>query len=48
MVTHDLDFLMDFDRVIRVSAGEIVDDGAPKEVIDRYVSDMTRAEEGRS
>ena len=48
VVTHDLDFLMDFDRVIRVSAGEIVDDGAPKEVIDRYVSDMTRAEEGRS
>lgn len=48
VVTHDLDFLMDFDRVIRVSAGEIVDDGAPKEVIDQYVSDMTRAEEGRS
>lgn len=48
VVTHDLDFLMDFDRVIRVSAGEIVDDGAPKEVIDQYVSDMTRAEEGHS
>ena len=47
VVTHDLDFIVDFDRVIRVSAGEIVDDGEPKEVIDRYVRDMTRAEEGR-
>lgn len=43
MVTHDLDFITDFDRVIRVSAGEIVDDGAPEPVIDRYVRDMTRA-----
>ncbi|WP_048758401.1 energy-coupling factor ABC transporter ATP-binding protein [Corynebacterium vitaeruminis] len=47
VVTHDLDFIVDFDRVIRVSAGEIVDDGEPKEVIDRYIRDMTRAEEGR-
>ena len=47
VVTHDLGFIVDFDRVIRVSAGEIVDDGEPKEVIDRYVRDMTRAEEGR-
>lgn len=47
VVTHDLDFIADFDRVIRVSAGEIVDDGEPKEVIDRYIRDMTRAEEGR-
>ncbi|STB93629.1 energy-coupling factor ABC transporter ATP-binding protein [Corynebacterium amycolatum] len=47
VVTHDLDFIVDFDRVIRVSAGEIVDDGEPKEVIDRYVRDMTRAGEGR-
>lgn len=44
VVTHDLDFITDFDRVIRVSAGEIVDDGAPEDVIDRYVRDMTRAE----
>lgn len=43
VVTHDLDFITDFDRVIRVSAGEIVDDGAPEPVIDRYVRDMTRA-----
>lgn len=43
VVTHDLDFITDFDRVIRVSAGEIVDDGAPEPVIDHYVRDMTRA-----
>lgn len=44
VVTHDLDFIADFDRVIRVGGGQIVDDGAPSDVIARYVDDMSRAE----
>lgn len=45
VVTHDLDFVADFDRIIRVSAGRIVDDGTPEEVIARYKSDMLQAED---
>lgn len=44
VVTHDLDFITDFDRIIRVGAGRIVDDGAPGDVIPRYIEDMSRAE----
>ncbi|MDO5029234.1 MAG: ABC transporter ATP-binding protein [Corynebacterium sp.] len=47
VVTHDLDFIADFDRVIRVGGGQIVDDGAPSEVIARYVDEMSRAEGNR-
>ncbi|MCG6122398.1 MAG: energy-coupling factor ABC transporter ATP-binding protein [Microvirga sp.] len=40
MVTHDLDLLADFDRVIAIEAGRILADGAPADSIARYVSLM--------
>ena len=46
VVTHDLNFIDDFDRIIRVQAGRIVDDGSPEEVIPRYESDMRAFEDG--
>lgn len=36
VVTHDLDFIADFDRVLCLDAGTIVADGAPSEVIATY------------
>lgn len=38
VVTHDLDLLRDFDRVIAIDNGRVVADGDPTEVIDDYVS----------
>ena len=46
VVTHDLDFISDFDRVLRISQGTIVDDGSPDAVIARYRADMLRIAEG--
>lgn len=40
VVTHDLDFIADFDRVIRIDDGQITADGAPSDVINAYVRDM--------
>lgn len=40
VVTHDLDFLDGFDRVLCIEDGRIVDDGAPGPVIDGYVARM--------
>lgn len=37
-ITHDLDLIAGYDRVILMSAGEIADDGAPAEVIARYTA----------
>lgn len=37
-ITHDLDLIARYDRVILMSAGEIADDGAPAEVIARYTA----------
>ncbi|CAB0930545.1 ABC transporter ATP-binding protein [Corynebacterium diphtheriae] len=36
VVTHDLDFLADFDRVICINDGAIVADGTPSKVIHHY------------
>lgn len=36
VVTHDLDFIADFDRVLCLDGGTIVADGAPSEVIATY------------
>ncbi|KQB85397.1 energy-coupling factor ABC transporter ATP-binding protein [Corynebacterium oculi] len=36
VVTHDLDLLADFDRVLCIDQGGIVDDGTPHEVIEAY------------
>lgn len=41
VVTHDLDFVADFDRVLCIEDGLIVDDGDPRTVIDGYVSRMS-------
>lgn len=40
MVTHDLDHLHDFDRVIAFEDGRVVADGAPDETIRHYVQAM--------
>ncbi|MGV3113646.1 energy-coupling factor ABC transporter ATP-binding protein [Corynebacterium freneyi] len=40
VVTHDLDFVTDFDRVLCIEDGLIVDDGDPRTVIDGYISRM--------
>lgn len=40
VVSHDLDFLSDFDRVLCLDGGKIVADGHPAEVIQRYVELM--------
>lgn len=37
VVTHDLDFLSDFDRVLCIDDHRISADGSPAEVIDHYV-----------
>lgn len=36
VVTHDLDLLADFDRVLCIDQGEIIDDGSPLPVIAAY------------
>ncbi|KQB86570.1 energy-coupling factor ABC transporter ATP-binding protein [Corynebacterium lowii] len=38
VVTHDLDLLRDFDRVLCIDGGRIVDDGEPAPVIEAYIS----------
>lgn len=40
VISHDLDFIADFDRIIRIDHGRVVDDGRPEDVISRYISDM--------
>lgn len=40
VVTHDLEFLSGFDRVLWVDEGRVVADGSPEDVIARYVSKM--------
>lgn len=36
VVTHDLEFLTDFDRVICIDDHKVAADGAPQEIIDFY------------
>jgi len=38
LVSHDLDLLRDFDRVLHFEAGRIVGDGEPNAVIDDYIA----------
>ncbi|MCG7234019.1 energy-coupling factor ABC transporter ATP-binding protein [Corynebacterium sp. ACRQM] len=42
VVTHDLEFLTDFDRVICIDDHKVAADGAPQEVIDFYRELMAR------
>ncbi|MEJ5919666.1 MULTISPECIES: energy-coupling factor ABC transporter ATP-binding protein [unclassified Corynebacterium] len=44
VVTHDLDFVRSYDRVLCIDSGRIVDDGNPASVIDAYVDRMTTTE----
>lgn len=37
VVTHDLDFVRDFDRVICIDKGTVVADGTPEQTISHYV-----------
>jgi biotin transport system ATP-binding protein len=41
VVTHDLDLLAGFDRVLVVEDGRVVADGAPGETVEWYVARMT-------
>lgn len=41
VVTHDLELLADFDRVICLDGGQIIADGSPGDAIDTYVRRMT-------
>ncbi|MDP4590588.1 MAG: energy-coupling factor ABC transporter ATP-binding protein, partial [Burkholderiaceae bacterium] len=41
-VTHDLDLLQDFDRVLVVDQGQIVYDGSPKQALNWYVMHMSQ------
>jgi biotin transport system ATP-binding protein len=41
VVTHDLDLLTGFDRVLVVEGGRVVADGAPGETVDWYVARMS-------
>ncbi|GAB3941332.1 energy-coupling factor ABC transporter ATP-binding protein [Corynebacterium tapiri] len=41
VVTHDLDLISDFDRVIYIDKGRVVADGLPDEVISTYLESMT-------
>ncbi|HEV7871282.1 MAG TPA: ATP-binding cassette domain-containing protein, partial [Modestobacter sp.] len=41
VVTHDLDLLAGFDRVLVIEDGRVVADGAPGETVDWYVARMT-------
>lgn len=38
LVSHDLDLLRDFDRVVHFEAGRVVGDGDPNTVIDDYIA----------
>ncbi|AZN73969.1 ABC transporter ATP-binding protein [Georhizobium profundi] len=38
LISHDLDLLRQFDRVIHIEAGRIVGDGEPNAVIDDYIA----------
>lgn len=46
VVSHDLDFLADFDRVLCIEDGAIVDDGEPTAVINGYVRRMEDGDAG--
>jgi biotin transport system ATP-binding protein len=41
VVTHDLDLLAGFDRVLVVEDGRVVADGTPGETVEWYVARMT-------
>jgi biotin transport system ATP-binding protein len=41
LVTHDLDLLNDFDRVIMLENGKVVMDGIPSKVLNFYVKSMS-------
>lgn len=41
VVTHDLDLVRDFDRVLCLDHGRIIADGSPEEVIGHYTTMMT-------
>lgn len=45
VVTHDLDFIRDFDRVIVVDGGHIVADSTPADAIDQYLHLMRESPE---
>lgn len=38
VVSHDLELLRDFDRIVHIEAGRIVADGEPASVIDGYIA----------
>ncbi|MEO1091938.1 MAG: energy-coupling factor ABC transporter ATP-binding protein [Pseudomonadota bacterium] len=38
VVSHDLELLQDFDRVLHIENGSIIEDGAPRSVVANYVA----------
>ncbi|GHA45903.1 cobalt ABC transporter [Amylibacter ulvae] len=41
LITHDMDVLAGFDRVIWLDQGQVVGDGTPADVIPKYITEMT-------
>ena len=39
VVSHDLDFLRDYDHVLRFDHGQLIDQGKPEIVIEKYIKD---------
>ena len=42
LVSHDLAVLEDYDRVLWIEGGDVVEDGAPKAVLKKYKAEMLR------
>ena len=39
VVSHDLDFLRDYDHILRFDQGQLIDQGKPDTVIEKYIKD---------
>jgi biotin transport system ATP-binding protein len=45
-ITHDFELIADYDRAILIHEGRLMADGAPREVVERYVALVDAGEDG--